>query len=254
MDEVVGLCATSLRSRRRTLVGVVNAAKIVKLQRDPVLRDSLLDCDVLIADGQSVVWASRLLRAPLPERVTGIDLFERLLQLADRDGRSVYLLGARPEVLDVLQQRIRERFPGVIVAGVHDGYFDVRDSGVVAADIARSHADMLFIGMTTPKKEIFLGAYGDRLGAPVLHGVGGSFDVMAGLTKRAPVRWQRLGLEWLYRLLQEPRRLGRRYLTTNSAFIGLTLKELFRPTPAYSEDGAGAKPMATGVDHHLERS
>jgi N-acetylglucosaminyldiphosphoundecaprenol N-acetyl-beta-D-mannosaminyltransferase len=250
MDDAVAVCAGSLRSRRRTLVGVVNAAKIVKLRHDPLLRDSLLDCDLLVADGQSVVWASRLLRAPLPERVAGIDLFERLLALADRERRSVYLLGARPEVLDELRRCIRERFPGVVLAGVRDGYFDVGDSAQVAADIERSHADMLFLGMTTPKKEVFLGTYGDRLGVPVLHGVGGSFDVMAGMTRRAPVRWQRLGLEWLFRLLQEPRRLWRRYLTTNSAFIALTLRELVRPTPAYPATAAGRVPARP--EHHVE--
>ena len=233
MDEVVQLCAASLRSRQRMLVGVVNAAKIVKLRHDDQLRRSLLECDVLLADGQSVVWASRLLRQRLPERVAGIDLFERLLQLADRRGRSVYLLGAKPEVLAVLQRRISDRFPSLTIAGAHDGYFDVDDADAIATDIRESGADMLVLGITSPKKEIFLGDYGDGLGVPVLHGVGGSFDILAGVTRRAPVHWQRSGLEWLYRLLQEPRRLWRRYLVTNTKFVVLTLKELVWSTAAY---------------------
>jgi N-acetylglucosaminyldiphosphoundecaprenol N-acetyl-beta-D-mannosaminyltransferase len=233
LAAVVEQCETAIQSRRRTLIGVVNAAKIVRIGQDERLRDSLLECDVLLADGQSVVWASRLLRKALPERVTGIDLFVELLHLADRQHRSVYLLGAKPEVLAQLQVYLADCFPGLILAGAQDGYFVDEDSASVAAAIRQSGADMLFLGMTTPKKEIFLGQYGDFVDVPVLHGVGGSFDVLAGVTKRAPLTWQRFGLEWAYRLLQEPRRLWRRYLSTNSAFVGLTIKELVRPTKTY---------------------
>jgi N-acetylglucosaminyldiphosphoundecaprenol N-acetyl-beta-D-mannosaminyltransferase len=233
MDDVLDRCRASLATRERTLVGVVNAAKMVRLRDDAHLRDSLLDCDVLLADGQSVVWASRLLRRAVPERVAGVDLFERLLELAARDGRSVYLLGARADVLATLQQRLGERFPALKIVGARDGYFTDAEASTVAADIADSGADMLFLGMTSPKKEIFLGDYGETLGVPVLHGVGGSFDILAGVTKRAPLLWQRLGLEWLYRVLQEPRRLWRRYFTTNVTFIALVLRELVRRQPPY---------------------
>lgn len=233
MDEVLARCDRALDDRQRLLIGVVNAAKVVKLRRDDILRDSLLECDLLLADGQSVVWASRLLGQPLPERVAGVDLFERLLARAGQGGGSVYLLGARPDVLATLRERITERFPGLVIAGSHDGYFSDAAASDVAAEVAASGADMLFLGMTSPKKEIFLGTFGHTLGVPVLHGVGGSFDILAGITKRAPIRWQRLGLEWLYRLLQEPRRMWRRYLTTNTAFIWLTVKERVRPSPPF---------------------
>lgn len=242
-DQVLARADVALREHQRLLVGVVNAAKVVNLRRDPLLRDSLLEADVLLADGQSVVWASHLLRRPLPERVAGIDLFERLLALADAEHRSVYLLGARPDVLATLVTRLRERFPGARVAGARDGYFTDDEAAQVAADIAASGAEMLFLGMVSPKKETFLAAHGDELGVPVLHGVGGSFDVLAGVTRRAPRSWQRLGLEWAYRLVQEPRRLWRRYLVTNTRFIGLTLAELVRPTPPYS------RQIASGGTH-----
>lgn len=232
-DEVVELADVAVRSRRRLLVGVVNAAKIVHLRSDPLLRESLLACDVLLADGQSVVWASRLLGQPLPERVAGIDLFEQLLARADRDHRSVYLLGATPSVLAAVERAIETRWPGARVAGSRDGYFDASASDEVAADIAASGADMLFIAMPSPKKEIFLGTYGAMLGVPVLHGVGGSFDVVGGITKRAPERWQRWGMEWLYRVLQEPGRLWKRYLTTNTAFVLLLIRERIRRTRPY---------------------
>jgi N-acetylglucosaminyldiphosphoundecaprenol N-acetyl-beta-D-mannosaminyltransferase len=240
LDEVVGLAATAIREHRRLLVGVINAAKVVHLRRDAFLRDSLLECDVLLADGQSVVWASRILDQPLPERVAGIDLFQALMDLADREHHRVYLLGARQEVLERLLVVVAERWPGAVVAGSRDGYFDVVEGGQVADAIAGSRADLLFLGMTSPKKEMFLGSHGAATGVPVVHGVGGSFDVVAGLTRRAPLVWQRWGLEWAYRLLQEPRRLWRRYLVTNTVFMGVVLRERMRPHSPYVVAGNGS--------------
>lgn len=248
MEDVVNRCRTALVTRNRLLLGVLNAAKVVNLRRDALLRNSLIECDLLLADGQSVVWASRVLRRPLPERIAGIDVFEQLLLLAHREARSVYLLGARPEVLERLKDRVAERFPGLAIAGSHHGYFDAADSEEIAEDIRRSQADMLFIGMTSPKKEIFLGTYGRSLDVPVLHGVGGSFDVMAGITRRAPPGWQRAGMEWAYRVLQEPRRLWWRYLSTNAAFMALTLRELVAPARAFkAAKDLPADPMFGGV-------
>ena len=233
MDQVVDRCDESLRTRQRLLIGVVNAAKIVALGRDAILRDSLLHCDLMLPDGQSVVWASRLLGRPLPERVTGIDLFERLLIHAEQTDRSVFLLGATDEVLTTLQTNLRARFPGLRIAGARNGFFDPAESAEVAEEIRGSGADMLFLGITSPKKEIFLAEFGAGLGVPIQHGVGGSFDIFAGVTQRAPLSWQRLGLEWAFRLRQEPRRMWRRYLTTNTAFIVKTSLEMVRPAPAY---------------------
>lgn len=243
MEETVALAAQALTSRRPLLIGVINAAKVVRLRADSLLRDSLLACDVTVADGQSVVWASKLLRRPLPERVAGIDLFENLLDLADQKGYRVYFLGARPGVLATMLDEVAARWPNLVVAGSRDGYFSPDESGEVAEGIARSGADMLFLGMGTPSKEIFLGTYGEQLGVPILHGVGGSFDVLAGLTRRAPERWQRLGLEWAYRLKEEPRRLWRRYLITNLTFLGLLGREWVHRQPPYprlSEGSGGA--------------
>jgi N-acetylglucosaminyldiphosphoundecaprenol N-acetyl-beta-D-mannosaminyltransferase len=233
LPEVVDMCESCIDDHSSMTVGVVNAAKVVNLRSDEVLRDSLVHCDVLLADGQSVVWASRLLGEPLPERVAGIDLFEALLERGDRERRSVYLLGAKPEILARLVDVIGARWPGLRILGSRDGYFNDDEAPEVAAEIAASGADMLFLGMTSPKKEIFLAKYGAELGIPVLHGVGGSFDVLAGVTRRAPIGWQRLGLEWAYRLAQEPRRMWRRYLRTNSAFLGLLVRERVHPTPLY---------------------
>lgn len=242
MTEVVSRCRDALNTRSRLMIGVVNAAKIVNSRSDDLLLASLVECDIILADGQSVVWASTVLGHRLPERIAGIDLFERLLSLADQDGRSVYLLGARSEVLARLQDTLHERFPRLEIAGARDGYFDDAEGANVAQAIRESGADMLFLGMVTPKKEIFLAAHGESLGVPILHGVGGSFDVLAGITKRAPVRWQRMGLEWAYRLLQEPRRMWRRYFRTNLIFVWLVVRELVKPTPALARKDTVPNP------------
>ncbi|WMX48199.1 WecB/TagA/CpsF family glycosyltransferase [Streptomyces roseicoloratus] len=234
MDQTVARCLATVRAGERLEIGVVNAAKLVNMRRDPALARAVAGCDLVLADGQAVVWAGRLLRRPLPERVAGIDLFMRLLAEAEREGLSVYFLGARQEVLERMLRRVAVRFPGLRVAGSRNGYFDDGEQPAVADAIAESGADMLFLGMTSPKKEIFTAGYGDRSKVALVHGVGGSFDILAGITRRAPERWQRLGLEWLYRTLQEPRRLGRRYLTTNVSFALMTGRELLRRTPSIS--------------------
>ncbi|WP_329129654.1 WecB/TagA/CpsF family glycosyltransferase [Streptomyces sp. NBC_01476] len=232
MDQTVQHCLAAVHEDRRLEIGVVNAAKLVNMRRDPRLAAAVAGCDIVVADGQAVVWASRVLRAPLPERVTGIDLFTRLLAEAGPLDLGVYFLGARKDVLDRMIGEVRERFPRLRIAGYRDGYFEDAEQEAIADAIAASGAQLLFLGMTSPKKEIFTAAYGKRTGVHVVHGVGGSFDILAGVTKRAPGAWQRLGVEWLYRLLQEPRRLARRYLTTNAAFVLMTARELIRRTPA----------------------
>lgn len=244
MDEVIERCRTAILTRSRMLIGVVNAAKVVKVRGDPLLRNALMQCDMLLADGQSVVWASRLLGRPLPERVTGIDLFEHLLSLADHERRSIFLLGATPEVMARLREELAVRFPNLVVAGAHHGYFKDSEASAIADNIRQAAPDMLFVGMTSPKKEMFLARFGSSLGVPVLHGVGGSFDILAGLTHRAPAAWQRLGMEWAYRVLQEPGRLWWRYLATNTAFLLLTAREFIRPMRAYRPTGMGMTRVA----------
>lgn len=232
MDETLDRCLAAVREGERLEIGVVNAAKLVNMRRDPALARAVSGCDLVLADGQAVVWAGRLLRRPLPERVAGIDLFMRLLAEAETAGMSVYFLGARQEVLERMLREVAARFPALRVAGSRNGYFDDSEQPAIADAVNESGAQLLFLGMTSPKKEIFVAGYGERSGVNLVHGVGGSFDILAGVTRRAPEGWQRLGLEWLYRAAQEPRRLGRRYLTTNVAFVLMTARELLRPTPS----------------------
>jgi N-acetylglucosaminyldiphosphoundecaprenol N-acetyl-beta-D-mannosaminyltransferase len=228
MDVALAQVDGAVRTRQPLHIGVVNAAKIVNMRRDQALRRDVLLSDVILADGASVVWASRLLGRAVPERVAGIDLMLGILDRASRRGYRVFWLGATPEVLERATARARADFPGLRLAGSHHGYFTAAEEQVVAEKIAASEADVLFVAMTSPRKEQFLARWSPHLRVPVCHGVGGSFDVLAGKVRRAPLLWQRYGLEWLYRVRQEPRRLWRRYLITNTVFCWMLLVELAR--------------------------
>lgn len=199
----------------------INAANLVMAHDDAAYREDLSAADLITADGQSVVWGARLFGLAVPERVTGIDLMEAMLELARSRGSGVYLLGARGAVVERLAGRLAER--GIRVAGHRDGYFPVAHSTEVAAAVRASGAEILFVGMPSPRKEHFIIHEARPAGVPFSIGVGGSFDVLAGEIRRAPRLMQRIGLEWLFRLVQEPRRLFRRYAVTNARFIGLLL-------------------------------
>ncbi len=224
MPSVLELAERAIESRERLMIGVVNAAKIVKMRRDEGLRRAVLGSDLILADGMAVVWASKFMRTPLPERVAGIDLMLELFALAHRRSFKIFLLGAKPEIVTAVQKRLAEEYPNAQVIGAQDGYYAADDEATVAERIRTSGADMLFVAMTSPRKEKFMSAWGDSLNVPVCHGVGGAFDVYAGLVKRAPRAWQAVGMEWAYRVAQEPRRLGMRYLDTNTVFLGMVAR------------------------------
>jgi len=228
MNELLGIIDASVVSRQPLLLGVVNAAKIVNARKDAELMHSLKQADIVVADGAPVVWLSRLLGAPLPQRMAGIDVMYRILEKASERQYSVYFLGAKPEVLQRVVEIITRQYPRAIIAGYSDGYFSDSEAESVAQDIKSSRADILLVAMPSPHKENFLAKWYDFIQVPVCHGVGGSFDVMAGVTKRAPLWMQKSGLEWLFRTIQEPRRMWKRYLVTNTLFIWLSLLEILR--------------------------
>ena len=230
MEQTLDRCEELIASGGIAQHVAINAAKIVAMQRDPELRSIVQGCELVSADGQSVVWASRLLGHPVPARVAGIDLMQELLGRSERKGLSVYFLGAKDEVLQRAVAGIRERYPELVIAGARDGYFDDSEGQAVADEVRAAKPDILFVAISSPKKEYWLGTHGREIGVPFIMGVGGSIDVMAGITRRAPRPLQRLGLEWAFRLAQEPGRLWRRYLTTNTRFVGLVLAERFRAT------------------------
>ena len=219
LEKAVDIVEHAVQSRKRLDIGVVNAAKIVNMDRDEQLRQSVLSSDVIFADGMSLVWAARLQGKYLPERVAGIDLMYALLERGNETGLKIFCLGAEEWVSQKVANRIENEYPGVKLVGHRNGYFDESEQPDVAEEIMRSGADVLFVAMSSPNKENFMARWADTMNVPVTHGVGGSFDVFSGKVDRAPKFMQDLGLEWLYRVLQEPRRLWRRYLTTNWTFV-----------------------------------
>ncbi|MFF3512487.1 WecB/TagA/CpsF family glycosyltransferase [Streptomyces sp. NPDC002573] len=199
---------------------VLNAAKIVQAHDDPELAGIIRSCSLVNADGQSVVWAGRLLGSPLPERVAGIDFMLAMWRSAAHGGYRVYLLGAEPEVVRETA-RIAAR-QGVDVVGHRDGYWTEAEEPEVVAAVREARPDLLFLAVPSPRKEYFLARRQQELGCALVVGVGGSFDVVAGVRSRAPRWMQRTGLEWFHRLAQEPRRMFLRYAVGNTRFLALT--------------------------------
>lgn len=207
---------------------VVNVDKIVKANWDPKLREIINGCDLISADGMPVVWASRLLGKRLKERVTGIDLFERLVARAAERGWRVYFLGARQEVVKCTVLTLLGRHPTLRIAGYRNGYWKPEEEQDVVDAVKAARPDLLFVAISSPKKERFLGRYQAEMRVPFAMGVGGSFDVVCGLTKRAPMWMQRTGLEWFHRFLQEPRRMFKRYFVDGMYFFWLLAREMLK--------------------------
>lgn len=229
MEETLGRIEQFIQSGRPHQHVVVNVDKLVKASRDPQLRQIINECALVNADGMPVVWASRLLGKPLKERVAGVDLFEALMRRAGERGWRVFLLGAREEVVGKVAQTYQRKYPRLQLAGYRNGYWQGElEEAEVARQVRDSRADLLFVAISSPKKEQFLGRYQADMKIPFAMGVGGTFDVAIGRVKRAPVWMQKSGLEWFYRFLQEPRRMFRRYFIDDMAFIWLFIKEAAR--------------------------
>ncbi len=191
------------------LVFTPNPELVRSAHRDGEMREALCSGDLNIPDGAGLVWAARILGLPLRERVTGVDLMHRLLDLASREGFSVYFLGTRPEVVARAAGRARQLFPGLKVAGFHHGYFSPQAEEEVVGMVREKRPDLLFLGLGFPREQKFLYRHREELGARVAVSVGGSLDVLAGVKSRAPGFMRRLGLEWMYRLIREPWRARR---------------------------------------------
>ena len=227
MEQALDAIDAAIKTKQRLMIGVVNAAKMVNMRKNPDLWEDVTSSDLVLADGMSVVHASKILGAALPERVTGIDLMEGILARGSEEGYRVYCLGAKEEISQTVVERFNEKYPGANIVGRRNGYFTDEEEEGIAEEIGSLNVDVLFVAITSPKKERFMARWADRLNTTVVHGVGGSFDVVAGFVERAPEKWQRLGLEWLYRVKQEPGRLWKRYLVTNLTFMRIVMTAWF---------------------------
>jgi N-acetylglucosaminyldiphosphoundecaprenol N-acetyl-beta-D-mannosaminyltransferase len=223
MAETLERARAAMRNRTRLQHVALNVAKLVNMRSDPVLCSDVMGSDIVGIDGMGIVLALRAFGVPVKERVAGVDLFQKILAVCAADGFRPFLLGATPNVLHQAAEVIARKFPAVQLAGMRDGYFGPDQDAEIVEQIINSRADCLFIAMPTPRKERFLSAYRDRLCVPFIMGVGGAFDVVAGHVRRAPAIVQSMGLEWLYRVYQEPRRMWWRYARTNTLFAGILI-------------------------------
>jgi len=223
LDEAVAEIRRRLDRGLRTRALFVNAHCANVAARDTAYRDVIETADLVFADGSGMRLAGRLLGAPVRDNVNGTDLFPLLCAALADGAHPLYLLGAQPGVADEVRQWLAREHPGVVVAGVRDGYFDPADEAAVIADIRGSGAHLLLVAMGVPAQDLFVARHLDATGVIVAMGVGGLFDFFAGRVPRAPAWLRARGMEWSWRLAQEPRRLWRRYLVGNWTFLGRAL-------------------------------
>jgi len=226
MAETLDLADEAMTLRKPMHHTVLNVAKLVSMQKNAELYEDVTSADLINIDGAGVVWGARLMGIKVPERVAGVDIMENLFRLCAERGFRPYLLGAEQQVLTAVVERLRREYPTLQVAGWRDGYFKPEQEAQVVEDINASGADCLFVAMPTPRKERLLKQHRNHLLPNFVMGVGGSFDVYGGKVTRAPRLVQAAGLEWLYRVLQEPGRLWRRYYETNTAYAVLLWRAL----------------------------
>lgn len=228
IEEIFGWITESRRSgdvRTRHVV-TVNVAILMMAKTDAKLAAAIENADLVVVDGKPLVWTSRWVGAPVPEKVSGVDLMRRLLETGEERDLSVYLLGTKQDRLEVLERVLRARYPRVRIAGSRNGYFGRADDADVIRGIREAKADLLLVGMPAPFKEVWCEEHRDALATPAILGVGGAFDVIGGFVPRAPRLLQEAGMEWAWRLAMEPRKLWKRYLVTNSQFLALVGKTL----------------------------
>lgn len=225
MQETLKEIERIIENREVTQHVVINAGKVVLMNKDEKLRTIISECPIINADGQSIVWASRFLGKPLPERVAGIDLMENLIKVSSEKGYGVYFFGAKEEVVKKVINTYKNKYPKLKISGYRNGYFSEEEIPEITEDMRKSNADILLVAFSSPKKEYWLSENMANINIPFCMGVGGSFDVVAGITKRAPLWMQNIGLEWFYRFIQEPRRMWKRYIVGNCKFIELTINE-----------------------------
>ncbi|MCI6513615.1 MAG: WecB/TagA/CpsF family glycosyltransferase [Coprococcus catus] len=228
MDETVDAVEEMIERRVPVQHVVINALKVNLMRKDENLRKIVNECPLINADGASIVLAAKMLKIPLKERVAGFDLFVRLVEEASDKNYKIYLFGAREEVVKKVKAIFERKYPTLQIVGYRNGYFTEADEPEIVKNMAESGADMMFVAFSSPKKEYWIRRYLKELNIPFVMGVGGSFDVIAGTTKRAPLWMQKCGMEWFYRFIQEPGRLWKRYLVGNVSFMIYVLQYKMR--------------------------
>jgi N-acetylglucosaminyldiphosphoundecaprenol N-acetyl-beta-D-mannosaminyltransferase len=225
-SEFLSIIESGLEKKGKLIQIGVNSASINEIVRNEKLSEAINNADLINIDGISVVWALRLMGHKIPERVATPDLANDVLAMAEDKGFSVFLFGARETVILSCKEKLLETFPNLKISGCRNGYYQPEEESSIVELINRVQPDILLIGMPSPQKELFFQSYKNQLSSNYILGVGGYFDIIAGITKRAPVWMQKIGMEWFFRFLQEPVRLFRRYLLGNAQFVWLVIREM----------------------------
>ena len=207
MDEAVARARDLMAERRAAYVVTPNPEIVMLCREDAAAMQAVQNADLVLADGIGVIYGAKILGTPLRAKLPGIDFASALMAQMGQEGKSVFLLGAKPGVADAAAEKMRERFPGLVIAGTHDGYF--KEDAPIAAEIKASGADMALVCLGAPKQELFMAKYGEATGCHLLMGLGGSMDIFAGVAQRAPEFYCKHNLEWFYRLIKNPSRFGR---------------------------------------------
>lgn len=209
MKDAVERVGAFVREGGAHAIYTPNAEIMMAAQRDHELKEILKKSDMLVADGAGVVLASKLLGRPVPEKVSGVDLVREVFKVYAANGLSCYLFGAKPGFAQEAADRIKAEYPGLMIAGFHDGYFTEQEEAEIIDDINRSSPDILLVALGAPKQEKWIYSRLGKLNAKVCMGVGGTIDILSGRVQLCPDFFRRNGLEWLYRLYKEPRRARR---------------------------------------------
>lgn len=228
MKETIEFVKNAIENKTQIHHTVINANKVVLLQKDNELRESVNSADLINIDGKGVLWAAKILGKSVKERVTGIDLMIECLRLCRENGYKAYFFGAKEEIVVKLIDKITKDFGKNIVAGYRNGYYKPEEESIIVEEIRKAKPQILFVAIPSPNKENFLFKNKNELkDVNFIMGVGGSFDVIAGKVRRAPSWMQKVGLEWLFRLIQEPRKMWKRYLVGNLIFAQIVIKHRF---------------------------
>lgn len=232
LSETVCLMSDAIQNHEKLRIAVTPVNCILWARKNERLREIYNSAEIVTADGVPVVWASKLLKKPIRGRVTGLDLLPKFAEEAASKQYSFFFLGASEGVAEALAEALQIRYPGLEIAGTYSPPFAVRfseeENERIIEMVNRSNADVLWVSLTAPKQDYWIAHHFDKLDVSVAIGVGAAFDVVAGNIKRSPKWMQNWGLEWLYRLIQEPRRLARRYLLEAPLFLPLIVKQVFQ--------------------------
>jgi len=267
VEETLSRISKFIETKQYAQHVVVNVAKLVYAQSDNKLKEIINSCPLVNVDGAGIILGAKFLGINIPERVTGIDLMQKLIEYSALKSYRVYFFGAEEEIVKKVVDVYKQKYPELIVAGYRNGYYSDDEEENIALNIKNSKADILFVAMGSPKKEVFLNKYNKKMEVPFAMGVGGSFDVVAGKINRAPKWMQSINSEWIFRLIQEPKRMWKRYTVTNSTFAIMLVKEFLNQkinhiqsplhnlkvplTPTLSRKGRGRMLISKSKSHKL---